>query len=71
MTITFEIPDGQAAQIVEGICTATGWSAASGVTRAQWAKDALVKYIKETAKRGQMKQAMSSIAATMEAASIT
>ncbi len=71
MKITFDIPDGQAAQIVEGMCAATGWTAASGVTQAQWAKDAVVKYIKDTAKRGQVKQAMSSIAATVEAASIT
>ena len=71
MKITFDIPDGQATQIVEGICAATGWTAASGVTQAQWAKDAVVKYIKDTSKRGQVKQAMSSIAATVEAASIT
>ena len=71
MTITFEIPDGQAAQVVDGVCAATGWTAASGVTKAQWAKDAVVKYLKDTAKRGQVKQAMSSIVAAVEAVSIT
>ena len=71
MKITFDIPDGQATQIVEGICAATGWTAVSGVTQAQWAKDAVVKYIKDTSKRGLVKQAMSNIAATVEAASIT
>ncbi len=71
MTITFEIPDGQAAQLVDGICAATGWSAASGVTQAQWAKEAVVKYLRDTAKRGQVKQAMANIVAAVDAVSIT
>ena len=71
MQITFDIPDTQAPQIVDGICTATGWTLASGVAKGQWAKDAIVKFIKDTAKRGQVKQSMTSIAATIDPLTIT
>lgn len=71
MIITFDIPDAQQGQIVDGICAATGWSAGSGVTKAQWAKDAVVKFMKDTAKRGQVRQAMSSIAAAVDGVNIT
>jgi hypothetical protein len=71
MKIAFDIPDAQAPQIVDGICAATGWTAAGGVAKGQWAKDAIVKFIKDTAKRGQMRQSMSSIAATIDPVTIT
>jgi len=71
MQITFDIPDAQAAQIVDGLCAATGWTAASGVGKGQWAKDAIVKLIKDTAKRGQARQSMANIAATIDPLNIT
>jgi hypothetical protein len=71
MQITFDIPDAQAPQIIDGICNATGWTLASGVAKGQWAKDAIVKFIKDTAKRGQVRQSMTTIAATIDPLAIT
>ena len=70
MQITLEIPDGQANDIMDGVCAATGWTDASGVLREQWLKDALVKYIKDNAKRGQIKKSMANIAATIDPVNI-
>ena len=38
MTLTINIADEVAPQVVDGICAATNYSAASGKTKAQWAK---------------------------------
>ena len=58
MEITITIADGKAARLVDGICAATGWTAASGIAAEQWAKDAIIKTMRETAKRGLMRQQM-------------
>jgi hypothetical protein len=71
MTITLNVPDASATQIVDGICTATGWTAESGKTKAQWAKEKLVAWIKETAKRGLLRSSHTEIAATVDPVSIT
>lgn len=71
MQIILDIPDGQAAAIVEGVCIATGWTPSAGQDQAAWAKDALVKFVKDTAKRGQLKQLMGSIATSIDPVNIT
>lgn len=71
MQITLNIPDGHAGQIVDGICEATGWTAGSGLTKAAWAKAEVVKFVKTTAKRGQVRQSMTTIAAAIDPLSIT
>jgi hypothetical protein len=71
MKITFEITDAQDARIVDGICLATGWTAESGIAKGQWAKDAVVKYMRDTAKRGQVRETMSNIGAAVDAVSIS
>lgn len=52
MIVNLNIPDAAAPSVIDGICTATGWTAGSGKTQAEWAKLELVKWVKETAKRG-------------------
>jgi hypothetical protein len=71
MTINLNIPDANAAQLVDGISAATGWTAGSGVTKAAWAKAQLVTWIKETAKRGLLKESHATIATTVDPVSIT
>ena len=71
MNINLTIPDATAPQIVDGICAATGWTAASGSPKAQWAKDKLVLWIKETAKRGLLKTSQASISTTIDPVTIT
>jgi hypothetical protein len=66
MQITVTIPDDKAAQIVNGLCAATGWVTESGVTKNQWAKDKLAQWIKDTAKRGLARASMTTIAADID-----
>lgn len=66
MIINLNIPDVNAPDIVDGICAATGWTSGSGQTKAQWAKDKLVLWIKETAKRGLLRTSQTNIASTID-----
>ena len=71
MNINLTIPDAEAPQIVDGICSATGWTASSGKTKAQWAKEKLTLWIKETAKRGLLKNSQTQIAGTIDPVAIS
>ena len=71
MQITLTIPDTDAPQIVNGICAATNYDAASGKTKAEWAKDKVVTWIKDTAKRGQLVASRTNIVTTVDNISIT
>jgi len=71
MQITLNVPDAQAADIVDGICAATNYDAASGSTKAQWAKDKLANWIRDTAKRGLLRQQQTAIAAEIDPVVIT
>ena len=71
MKITLDIPDADAGPIVDGLCAATGWTEASGKTKAAWAKDKLVAWIKDTAKRGVVRQSMVNAAAAIDPVTIT
>ena len=71
MTITLNIPDAQATQIVDGICTATGWTADSGKTKAAWAKEKMGQWIKDTAKRGLLKNSQTDISTAIDPVNIT
>ena len=66
MNINLTIPDANAPQIVDGLCTATGWTVESGKTKAQWAKEKLAVWIKETAKRGLLKSSQTQISGTID-----
>ena len=66
MNINLTIPDADALQIVDGVCSATGWTAASGKTKAQWAKEKLGQWVKETAKRGLLKSSQTDINGTID-----
>ena len=71
MTISLNIPDADATQIVEGVCAATGWSEASGKTKAAWAKEKLVTWIKDTAKRGLLRTSQTTINTSIDPIVIT
>ncbi len=71
MNITLTIPDGNANDIVEGICAATGWTADSGKTKAVWAKEKAAAWIKDTAKRGLLRNSQTNINATIDPVAIT
>jgi hypothetical protein len=70
MTLTINIPDAVAAQVVDGICTATNYDAASGKTKAAWAKEQLIKTMKALAANGAMRSAMTTTKAALDAAAI-
>jgi len=71
MNINLTIPDANAPQIIDGVCTATGWTVESGKTKAQWAKEKLALWIKETAKRGLLKSSQTQITGTIDPVVIT
>ena len=71
MKITLDIPDADAGPIVDGLCAATGWTAESGKTKAAWATDILVAWIKDTAMRGVVRQCIASAAAAIDPVTIT
>jgi hypothetical protein len=66
MTISLNIPDANATQIVDGICAATGWTVESGKTKGQWAKERLVAWIKDTAKRGLLRESQTNISGSVD-----
>jgi len=70
MTMTINIPDAVAPQVVDGICAATNYDAASGKTKAQWAKEQVIRSIKNLAQSGSMKAALTTTKATLDAAVI-
>jgi hypothetical protein len=71
MQITLNVPDTDAPQVIDGICAATGYDAASGKTKPQWAKEKLVAWIKDTAKRGLLRQQQTTIAASIDPVTIS
>ncbi len=70
MVITLTIPDETATQIVDGVCSATGWTAASGKTKGVWAKEKLSQWVKDTAKRGLLKSSQADIGAVIDPVAI-
>ena len=70
MTISIDIPAGVATQVVDGICTATNYDAASGKTKAAWAKEQIIKNIKAMASQGVSRAAMTTSKTALDAAAI-
>jgi hypothetical protein len=70
MTITVNIPDAVAPQLVDNICTATNYDAASGKTKAVWAKEQVIRTIKQMAAQGAVKNALATTKAALDAAAI-
>jgi hypothetical protein len=71
MIVSLNIPDGSASQLVDGVCTATGWTVGSGKTKAEWAKASLVSWMKETAKRGLLMEQRTSITGAIDPVDVT
>jgi hypothetical protein len=71
MTLTINIPDEVAPQLVENICTATSYDAGSGKTKAQWAKEQLIRTLKNMAASGAVKTALATTRATLDGADIS
>jgi hypothetical protein len=70
MTLTINIPDAVAGDLVENICAATNYDETSGKTKAQWAKEQLIRVMKNLAASGAMKSASSATKTTLDAAAI-
>ena len=71
MTLSINIPDAVATQVVDGICAATGWTAGSGKTKNVWAKEQVIAAVKRMAANGIVKDSMVMSKAAMDAAAIT
>ena len=70
MTITINIPDAVAPQVVDGICAATSYDAGSGKTKGQWAKEQLIKMMKAMATNGVVRETATTTKATLDGAAI-
>jgi len=70
MTLNINIPDAVAPQLIDNICTATNYDAASGISKAQWAKDQMIRTLKQLAASGAAKAAMTNTKATLDGAAI-
>jgi hypothetical protein len=70
MTLTINIPDAVAPAVVDGICAATNYDAASGKTKAQWAKEQVIRTLKQMATNGAVRTAMADTKATLDGAAI-
>jgi hypothetical protein len=70
MTLTINIPDAVAPAVVDNICVATNYDAASGKTKAQWAKEQVIRTVKQLATSGATKAALTTTKATLDAAGI-
>lgn len=70
MTMTINIPDAVATQVVDGICDATNYDAGSGKTKAQWAKEQVIRTMKNLATNGVVRSTLTSTKATLDAAAI-
>lgn len=46
MTLQINIPDAIAPAVVDNICLATNWTAGSGKTKAQWAREQVILHVK-------------------------
>jgi hypothetical protein len=70
MILSINIPDAVAPQIIDDICTATNYDAASGKNKAAWAKDQIIRTIKNLATSGAVKTAMTTSKAALDGAAI-
>jgi hypothetical protein len=70
MTLTINIPDAVAPAVVDNICAATNYDAASGKTKAQWAKEQVIRTLKQMATNGAVRTAMTETKATLDGAAI-
>lgn len=57
MIVTFTMTDADGTVLIEDICVATSYDAASGKTKGQWAKEKMIAGIKSLAVRGAVKTA--------------
>lgn len=71
MTLQLNITDDSAQPILDGVCAATGFDANGPKTQADWVKEKTVAWLKDTAKRGLLKQAQTTTSATVDAVAIT
>ncbi len=72
MTLTLTIADNVAAsRMVDGLCAATNYNPASGITKGDWVKQKLSAYLKQFATRGEFKVTADTIKAEIEAIVIT
>ena len=70
MILSINIPDAVAPQVIDDICTATNYDPASGKTKAVWAKEQVIRTIKNLATNGAVKSAMTATKATLDGAAI-
>ena len=70
MTLTINVPDTIAPAMVDNICVATNYDAASGKTKPAWVKEQVIRTLRNLAANGAAKQALVTTRADLDAAAI-
>lgn len=70
MTLTINIPDEVAPQLLDNVCTATNYDEASGKSKTQWVQEQVVRTLKNLATNGAVKTALTTTKATLDRAAI-
>lgn len=72
MTLTITIADNTDGQrLLNGLCAATNYDPASGISKGDWVKDKLSAYLKQFAIRGEFKETADTIRTEIDAIVIT
>jgi hypothetical protein len=71
MILTLTIPDAVAPAAIDNICAATNYTAGSGKTKAQWAKEQIITHVNRLNVMGAQRIAAAAAAATAAANPIT
>lgn len=71
MQITLTIADpNDATRLLNDLCSATKYDPGSGITKADWLKQQMALWLKQTAKRGEFKDTAAVISTAIDAINI-
>ena len=70
MKLNVTIPDESAADVLAGICVATGWTEGSPKSQTEWASDKCAGWVRDQAKRGLLRQSQAEIVQRIDATAI-
>lgn len=70
-TISITIPDAVLPRVVEALCTANGYDPSSGLTKNQFAKQSIARYVKQTVIDYETNAAANTAAMTQRTSSTT
>ena len=72
MTLTLTIADNTAGtRLLNGFCLGSNYDPGSGITKADWVRQQLALFLKQTAKRGEVRADSAAISTAIDAIAVT